>query len=370
MYGLWNFFLSRRAFTILVMVSLLVAGAYAIITLPKESTPEIVVPIGVVSTILPGATAADVERLVTDELEPAVRNVANVDEVTSSSRQGVSIITAQFVASADIDTAIQDLRNAVEGARGDLPSDAEVPTVAKVDFQNQPIIIAGIGTDLAPESLTKLGEDLKDNLISIEGVSRVEISGTYDRQISVIVHRELLTKNNVRVEQVISALRGANTSVPAGTITIDRIDYPIQFEGDITDAEAIRTAPISTPTGEITVSDIATVIDGFKDASTLSRIKVNGEESQFALSLFVYKSTGGSILSVSDRVKERLTELEDTLLEGSSAVVTFDSADDVRSSINELLTAGTQTVLLVMLVLLVAIGIKDAIVAALAIPFS
>ena len=125
-------------------------------------------PIGVVSTILPGATAADVERLVTDELEPAVRNVANIDEVTSSSRQGVSIITAQFVASADIDTAIQDLRNAVEGARGDLPSDAEVPTVIKVDFQDQPIIIAGIGTDLAPESLTQLGEDLKTTLFQLK----------------------------------------------------------------------------------------------------------------------------------------------------------------------------------------------------------
>ena len=370
MYGIWNFFLSRRAFTILTMVALLVGGGYALNAMPKESNPEVVVPIGVVSTILPGATAADVERLITDKLEPAVRNVADIDEVTSSSRPGFSSITAQFIASADIDTAIEDLRTAVEGARRDLPSDAEVPTVTKVDFQDQPILILGVGTELAPETLTKLGEDLKDDLISVNGVSRVEVSGTFDRQISVIVHKELLTKHNVRVEQVINALRSSNASAPAGTITIEGIDYPIQFEGDITDVEAVRSIPLSTPTGEVTISDIATVIDGFKEASTLSRIKVNGEDSQFALSLFIYKSSGGSILTASDNVKERLTELEDTLLAGSSAVITFDAAEEVGNSISDLTAAGLQTVGLVMLVLFIAIGLKDAIVAALAIPFS
>lgn len=370
MYGLWNFFLSRRAFTILAMVSLLIGGIYALISMPKESTPEVVVPIGVVTTILPGATAADVERLVTDKLEPAVRNAPNIDEVTSSSRQGVSSITAQFVATADIDTAIQDLRNAIEGARSELPSDAEVPVVTKVDFQDQPILILGVGTDLAPETLTQLGEDLKDALISVDGVSKVTVSGTRERQISVIVHQELLATHNLRIEQVMQALRAANASAPAGSITTDGVDYPIQFEGDITDVAAVRSAPLTTPTGEITIADVATVIDGFAKPATISRIQVNGEEAQFALSLNIFKSAGGSILDVSQHVQERLDELEHTLLEGSRAVVTYDAADDVKTSITELSTSGMQTVLLVMLVLFIAIGFKEALVAALAIPFS
>jgi len=370
MYGIWNFFLSRRAFTILAMVSLLAGGTYALISMPKESNPEVVIPIGVVTTILPGATASDVERLVTDKIEPAVRNVANIDTVTSSSRQGVSSITAQFIASADIEIAIQDLRNAVESARRDLPSDAEVPTVTKVDFQDQPILIVGVGTDLAPETLTRLGDDLKDALISVDGVSKVSVSGTRARQISVIVHKDLLAKHNVRVEQVLNALRSANASAPAGTITIDNIDYPIQFEGDITDVSAVRNTPITTPSGEVTVGDIATVIDGFKNATSLSRIKVNGEDAQFALTLNIFKSPGGSILDVSNNVKKRLAELDHTLLEGSSAVITYDSADEVKKSITELSTSGLQTILLVVLVLFVAIGLKEALVAALAIPFS
>lgn len=370
MYGLWNFFLTRRAFTIFTMIALLSAGVYALVTIPKESNPEVVIPIGVVTTVLPGATAADIEELVTNTLEPAVRNIANIDEVTSVSRPGVSIITAQFLASADIETSVQDLRNAVEAVRRDLPSDAEVPTVTKVDFQNQPVLMLGVGTDLPPESLTELGEQLKDDLISIPGVSRVEVSGTRAREVTVVVRKEKLIEHNLRVEQIISAIRSTNASSPAGSITIEGVEYPIQFEGSLSDASTIATTPIKTATGEILLNEVATVIDGYEKPETISRILLAGEESQFALSLFIYKSSGGSILDVSDRIKERLQELENTTLAGSKAVITYDAAEEVRTSISELTTSGIQTIFLVLIVLFVAIGFKDAVVAALSIPFS
>ncbi len=352
------------------MVILLIAGTYSLFIMPKESNPEIVIPIGIVTTSLPGATAADVERLVTDKLELAVRNVSNIDEVTSVSRQGLSMITAQFVTSVDIETAIQDLRNVIEINRRDLPSDAKVPTVTKVDFQDQPILIVGIGSDLAPEALTALGNDLKDDLISIEGVSKVEVSGTRDRQISVIINKDSLINHNIGAEQVRYALQSANASAPVGTLTVENIDYPIQFQGSIDDVETIKNTPINTPSGNILISDIATVIDGYEKTSSISRLKINGNETQFALSLNVYKASGGNILTTSKNIKDRLEELENTLLSGSEISVTYDSAEEVRTSINELTRSGTQTVLLVMLVLFIAIGFYESLVAALAIPFS
>lgn len=370
MYSIWNFFLERRAFTILIMAALLVSGAWALIAMPKESYPEVEIPIGVVSTILPGATAADVERLVTDKLEPSVRNVPGIDKVTSSSRQGVSVITAQFLASADIETAIQDLRNAIEGVKRDLPSDAEAPTVTKVDFQNEPILMIGIGSDLTPETLTKLGEDLKDNLTSLPGVSDVSVSGTRAREVSVIVRKDALATHGLSVGQIISALSGANASAPSGTITIDSIEYPVQFKGDITEVETIANTPIKTQTGQIRVSDIADVIDGFGKTSTISRLALQGKDATFAMTINVYKSSGGNILSVTEGVKERLVELEDSLLRGSDAVVVFDAGEEVRTSISELTEAGLTTVILVMLVLFFTIGFREAIVSALSIPFS
>jgi multidrug efflux pump subunit AcrB len=370
MYPLWNFFLTRRAFTILAMVGLLVAGTYALNAMPKESSPEVVVPIGIVTTVLPGATAADVERLVTDKLEPAVRNVPNIDKVTSNSIQGVSMINAQFLASADIETAIQDLRNAVEGAKRDLPSDAEAPTVTKVDFQNQPVLMIGVSSDLAPETLHKLGQDIKDDLQSLDGVSRVEVAGVRGREISIVLHADALTRHNLSVQAVMGALSGANASAPAGVLTIDDVEYPVQFKGDITNAADVGLIPVKTASGEILIRDIATVIDGFERTASISRLAEKGTDASYAMTLNVYKSSGANILTVTDTVKERVEELKGSTLAGSSAIVVYDAGDEVRRSISELTTAGRDTIILVMIVLLIAIGWRESIVAALSIPLS
>ena len=370
MYSLWNFLLTRSAFTKLLMVALILAGSYALVAMPKESTPEIKVPIGIVTTVLPGATASDVERLITDELEPAARNVANIDKVTSQSRAGVSVITVEFIASADIETSIQDLRNAVEGAKRDLPSDAESPTVTKVDFANQPVLIVAIGSDLHPAALTKLGEDLKDDILGVPGISKVEVSGTRDREIALITNKDALLQYGVSPLHIVGAVNGANTSVPVGSLTIDNVSYPIQFKGDITTLTDIENAPIQTNSGTIKVSDVARVIDGFEEASSISRLYVASKETQYALTLNIYKSSGGNILTAADNAKNRLKELENTLLAGSEYVVTFDSSDDVRKSIDELTTAGIETILLVGVLLLVTIGFREALVAVLSIPLS
>jgi multidrug efflux pump subunit AcrB len=369
MLPLWNFFLTRRAFTILTMVALLVGGVWAIIKMPKESTPEVVVPIGIVTTILPGATSADVERLVTDKLEPSVRAVADIDKVTSSSRSGVSIITAQFIASADIETAIQDLRNAVEGVKRDLPSDAEAPVVTKVDFQNQPILTIGISSDLHPASLTSLAEDIEDDLLTLEGVTRVEISGVRTREVNVILKREQLATHRLRVEEVVSAIGRANASLPSGTIVLGAIEYPVQFKGDITDARAIAELPIKTSSGEVLLKDIATIIDGFEKESSISRLGTGGEPS-YAMLVNVYKSSGGNILATAERVEKRVEELQKTILLGSEVEIVYSAANDVKKSIEDLAGSGRDTILLIILILFITIGFREALVAALAIPFS
>jgi HAE1 family hydrophobic/amphiphilic exporter-1 len=370
MFPIWNFFLTRRAFTILTIGALLTSGFYALYAMPKESTPEVVIPMGIVTTVLPGATAADVERLVTDKLEPSIRNVADIDKVTSTSGSGVSMITAQFLPSVDIDVALGDLRTAVDGLRGELPSDAEIPTVSKVDFQNQPVLMVGVSTDLSPTTLAKLGEDLQKDLISVEGVSRVEVSGIRGREINIIAHKDALARHNIRAEQIISALRSSNTSVPAGSLTIDGIDYPVQFDGNIESVEELSNTRITTPSGTVRLGDVATIIDGFEKSSSISRLSENGDGLTYALTLNIYKSAGGNILTATDGATERLNELEETLLKGSDTVIIYDAGEEVRKSINELTRTGMETIILVLLVLLIAIGAREAIVAALSIPLS
>lgn len=367
---LWNFFLERRAFTILVMVSLTLMGSYALFMMPKEASPDVTIPIGIVSVALPGATAADVERLIIDKMEPTIRNVANVHKTTSTARQGMATFSVEFNQNANLDTAVQDLRNAVERVKGDLPSDATSPVVTKVDTSDQPILTIAISSPLAPETLASLGDDLKDSLTTVSGVSKVEVSGVRKREISIVVHKDALSNHHVSVGAILAALRNTNASAPAGTLTIDNVNYPVQFKGDISSVDDIRTTPISTPSGNITLSEIATIIDGHEHSSTISHLATQGSETTYALTLNIYKSKGGSILTVSKDVSAKLDSLKDTLLKGSEALVTFDAAKDVRTNIRDLTRAGLDTVILVMILLFVTIGFREAIVSALSIPLS
>ena len=161
MHNFWNFFLVRRAFTIMLMSALVLIGLGTIIAIPKESAPEVIIPIGIVTTTLRGASAEDMEKLVTNKLEQEVVNVENIDKVTSNSIDGVSVVSAQFLASADVEKSIQKLKDAVDKVKKDLPSEVDTPVVTKVSFADQPILIVSISQDLAGKQMTILSNDLE-----------------------------------------------------------------------------------------------------------------------------------------------------------------------------------------------------------------
>jgi multidrug efflux pump subunit AcrB len=185
----------------MVMFFLVVTGLYSLVAIPKESAPEVIIPVGIVSTVLRGASAEDTEKLITDKVEEEVINLENIDKVTSSSREGISIVTAQFNAQANIDKSIQDLKDAVDKAKANFPSDANDPVVTKVNFSDQPILIISVSDDRSPASLTSLGEDLKKELKKVSGVSKVEISGTRDKEVQVVISKEKLSQYNLSINQ-------------------------------------------------------------------------------------------------------------------------------------------------------------------------
>ena len=371
MHSFWIFFLKKRAFTYMVMGTLIAVGLYSLVAIPKESAPEVVVPVGIVTTILRGGSGEDVEKLITNKLEQEIANVENIDKVTSSSKEGVSIITAQFNASADIDKSLQDLKDAVERGKTELPSDAEDPIVTKVNFSEQPILILSVSQDLSPAGLTALGDDLEKELKKIKGVSQVVITGTRKREVQVVVRKNQLATYGLSLNQVISAIQGANTSLPIGTITVADIDYPIKFSGSIEETSQVPNITLTSPRGTIVyLRDIAFIADGLESPKTFSRISVDGTPSENALTLNIYKKSGGDITVIGDAVKERIKELQASTLLGANVVVSFDGGANVQKDLRELTKVGFETILLVMLVLFLTIGWREALVAGLSIPLS
>ena len=373
MHSLWLFFLRKREFSVLLMLALIGLGVYAVILIPKESAPEVIVPIGIVTTVYPGASASDIEELVTNKLEDSIENVDGLDKLTSTSRDGISMVTAEFNATADIDKSIQNLKDAVDKAKGDLPTDALDPTVTEVNFADQPIDVFAISSDLSPAAFTALGEKLKTEFKSVSGVSKVIVTGTRPRQIQVIVKEEALRAYGLGINAVTSAITQGNLSLPVGVVETAGIEYSIRFEGKLETADEIMNLPVGTKAGvPVYIRDIATVNDSVDKELTISRVSVAGKPSEASMTLSIYKKSGMDVTKVTAGTLAKLDELKqpNQLLHDSQTLVVFDQGEQVRKDLTDLIEAGGETVLLVILCLLLTIGWRESVVAALSIPLS
>ncbi len=371
MLPIWKFFLQKRQFTILVIVALSLAGVASVLAMTRESTPEVQIPVGGVTVVLPGASPEDIERLVTNKLEERLANLSDLNKITSSSREGVSTVVVEFNASADIQKSIQKLKDEVDKAVVDLPSEAKTPIVTEVNFSDQPIQLISVSADLPPAQFATLGEDLKREIQTVKGVSRVQISGVRDREIQVIVRKEEITRLGISLPQIIGAIAAANASLPIGSITNDGISYSISFRGSLDNVADIGSVALLNVGGQVIyLRDVADVSDGVEKASSYSRVSVSGEPSRQAMTLSVLKVRGADITKVTRAVKMRLAELQNGMLAGSDVIVSFDAGDDVQKNLSELTQTGLETVALVMIALFITIGWRESIVAGLSIPLS
>ena len=371
---MWEFFITKSRFTYLVMGALTAAGLYALLAIPRESSPEVQIPIGVVSTVLPGASAIEVEALITSELERGlIGSLDNVVEVTSVSREGVSVVTVEFSARADIDASINKLKDKVDLIKPDLPVDAEDPVVTEVNFVDQPIMTFAVSGDASPRAFLELAEELERRIESLPGISRLEYSGVGERMLSVVVEPTALARYDLSLRDVTSALRSANTAFPIGAIENDGVLYNITFTGKPEAVADIEGVAITTRGGQpVYVRDVATVRDEIKEAPAFSRLSITGAPSADALSFNVYKQRGGDITQITARVNDLLTELsaEGGLLASFKHETILDAGEDIRTDLYNLTTSGIQTVILVVLILMVAIGWREALIAGMGIPLS
>lgn len=371
MLSFWKFFIEKRQFTLLLLAGVVLWGSVAVVRITKESAPEVSIPVGIVSTVLPGASAEDVERLVTDKMEEHLANIENLDTITSTSRDGISVVTVQFLASANLDQSIQKLKDEVDKAKVDLPAEAKDPTVSDVNFVDQPVQIISVSANAPGARLAELADSIKNDLQTVKGVQRVDISGVRNREIDVIVKKEELARWGISLPQVVAAIGAANSSLPVGSVEVHDINYNIAFDGSFSATEDIGNVAILNVGGQVVyLRDIADVSDGVEKATSYSRISVGGAPSEQAMTLLVYKVRGQDVTTVTRAVKDKLEDLKSGLLEGSQVVVSLDAGDEVQKDLTELTRVGFETMVLVMLALFATIGWREAIVAGLSIPLS
>jgi multidrug efflux pump subunit AcrB len=374
MFSFWTFFIRKKQFGFLVVIALFIFGLFSLLLIPKESSPEVKVPIAMVTTVLPGGSAADIEKLVTNEIEGPLRdNLDDVKKITSSSMDGVSSIVVEFRASADLDTSLQELRSEVDKVKMRIPSDAEDPQVLQIDLTDEPVINASIFANVPDEILQRLAEDLKDDLESLRSVSRVDVAGLRAREVQVLVEREALYRYGIDLSSVVSALASNNVRVPIGSIENDGVTLPVQFEGEIDSIAELEDVVITTVSGApLYIRDVARVIDGRTKQTSLSRTSVNGEPANPSLMVNIYKTSNTDITAASKEIKSYLDSLQSQggLLEDAQVLIMFDRGELLVTDLRTLGTSGLQTTMLVVVVLTLAIGWREALIAGLSIPLS
>ena len=353
----------------LLMIVIIIFGVYAWIVLPRELVPEISFQSATVTTFYPGASSEDVEKLVTTPIEDAIEeNVNKTDIVVSISSEGRSLITIQFeeISDRDFDKEFQNLRTAVERVN-DLPTEIlDEPQVQEIDTSSGfPMLTIVVGGEISEDQMKEIAENLKDEILEIKNVSAVRLAGVREREIWVEAKPDQLKAYNLPIEAVINALRTHNLNLPAGTLEMGTSEYLVRTMGEFSNLQEIENAIIrARPTGTpLRVRDVATVSDTYEKPRTLSHI--NGQPS---ISLSVQKKTEGNTIKLVKQIRELVEQRKRNLPEGTELSVVNDYSVILQERLGILQNNAIFGLILVVVLLYIFMGWRNAFFAALGIP--
>lgn len=364
------FFVRNGHITVITIIACIVGGISALSSMPVESSPEVKIPIGIVSVPYPGASPGDVEKLVTDELEDALKNLENLKELTSSSTEGLASITVEFEADADIDESIRELRDEVDSVRRQLPAQAEDPIVTEVRADDRSIITFTLVGSGPPEELKQYADSLEEEIEGIRGVSDIRISGLPEKQMQVLIDEKALEGFGLAPDDVARAISSNHIDVPVGSLLTDGYYYQASLKAQFTEPEELESFVVDTRNGRsIYLRDIAQVRYVFGETSTETLLYTTQDEtSRQAVSLGVYKKTGEDLVRMATEAKEIAQEFRSSLPAGMDLIVTDDESDRINEDITRLIRSAWQTILIIAITLLLALGWREALAAASSIP--
>jgi len=350
----------------MALILILIAGGVSYYTIPKESSPDISVPFAYVNMHLEGISPEDAERMLVRPMEKELRALDGLKEMRATAYEGGANIILEFEAGLDIDPVIQDVRDKVDIAKSELPSEADEPTVTEINLALQPVIVVSLSGAIPERQLVRTAKDLRDELEGIAEVLEVQIAGDREEVVELVIDPEILNTYELRLDEIAQAAARNNVLVAAGTMDNGAGRLSVKVPGLFETAEDLFNLPIKT-VGDtvIRVRDIATVRPTFKDATSFSR--VNGVPS---ITLRVVKRVGENVIATVEQVREIVAERQATWPEGLQVTFSQDQSDDIRDMLADLQNNVISAILLVMIVCIGALGVRSGILVGIAIPGS
>ncbi len=367
-----NFFIANFRVVMLLMVVLSAWGLFSFFSLPRESNPEVRIPYAMVMTTYPGASPADIEELVTKKVETAISSIKDVKKITSNSSNSVSVVSVEFEASANLDDSIRKLRDQVNSIKNNLPNDASEPIAKEISFDDTPIWTIAVSGPYDGFVLRDAGDKIKEELEKISGVREVVVSGGDKKEFEIAYDPQKLILFNLSPSSVNQIISGANLAIPAGNFKgeNDKYLYPVRVDGRFFNTKSLSALPIfHTDAGAlVTLGDVAIVKEKPIEKTIYSRLSASGEKSQDNITIQILKKTGGSVVDTVALANKATQEVLKKLPAGITYSATLDMAKYIDDDFDQLTHDFILTLILVIIVLFLIVGFKEALVAGLAIP--
>ena len=319
--------------TSMIFVAIVVLGAFAYTLVGIDLMPDFDVPVVMVVTQYEGAGPQEVEQRVTELIEARVAAVENVDEVTSTSMEGVSLVKVKFKWGIDMGVATNDIRDKIDQIRKRLPDAAEAPLLMKIDMSMIPVVIYGVSAEESWNKLDTITDDkVIDRLKRISGVATVTGEGGAKRTIHVRLNRERLEATGITGTEIVNTIRGQNLTNPGGHIRSGMMDYLIRTPEEFTSVEQIGEVVLRhTDNGVIKVKDVAEVEDGL--AELTEEFLMNGKQAR---GIMIQKQSGGNTVAVAAAVKEAQPKIERELPKDIKVMEFLDTSEFIKNTVSNL----------------------------------
>jgi len=362
--------ISRSRTVISALFLILIAGTVAYIDIPKEADPDVNIPIVYVSMHHEGISPEDAERLLIRPMEQELQSIEGVKEMRSKGYESGANVTLEFDAGFDADKALDDVREKVDLAKPELPSETDEPEVHEVNFSLFPVIVVTLSGPVPERALLRLGRDLRDSIEGIPSVLEVKLAGDREELVEVLLDPIKVEGYGLSPVDTVNAVQGSNLLVAAGAQDTGQGRFSVKVPGLFESVGDIIKMPVATQ-GDVavTLGDLGEIRRGFKDPSSAAR--VNGER---AIALEIVKRTGENIIETIEGVRA-LVEAEratwPTALQGAIQIDFLqDKSQDIRTMLKDLQNNVLSAVLLVMIVVIAALGLRSAALVGVAIPGS
>jgi len=363
-----TFALKNATSVIILTIIVLFGGMLAYNTMPKELFPEIVLPQIYVRTVYPGNSPVDIENLITRPIEKEIKPLKGMSKFTSTSVQDNSIIMVEFNTDVPVKQALQDVKDAVDRSKSELPSDLDIePIVMDVNLSELPIMNINLSGDYSVDDLKTYADKLKDRLELIPEISKADVRGALEREINIIVDLHKMERVQVSFDDIEQAIAYENMNISGGALLTDGKRRAVRVEGEFKSMDEIANTIVKAEFGNIIyLRDIAEVVDGYAERNSYARL-----EGKTVVSVDVVKKSGENLLDATNKIMLAVAESKKrTFPSDLKVTITNDQSDQVKGQLLNLENSIYSGVILVVAVLFFFLGLRNALFVGIAIPLS